>query len=466
MLKRIIIAISYVFLTLAVIALTAGLVAYGNGYSYNLKNHRLIRTGLIIVQSFPSGLHVTLENKLLKKKTPYRVSVEAGTYRISLSKDGFYPWTKLIHVVASEVSLAQYVLLIPKQPQTTTLDTRTQISSQDISRDHRHLAYVVAGTEPAVYTLDVSNENAKPVRLYLPRAATETVPAEALTTVSWSDDASHLLIVSKIGEVVTHHLVAANGSDVRNLTTQYGFNFTGIKFSGNNWQQLYWISPDGLRRLDVGSQSVSGVLADKVSQFNITDNRILYVQSTDLGRTLWSTDGRGNNQELIQALPESDSYSIDATRYNNQDYLSVIPSKTAIGTLYSGIYDANPVSRVVARGVTITSFSPDGHLAIFHSATAVKTYDLERSDIDNKTVVYEFPTGAGAITTMTWFDNFHLLLTRGGRLIWSEFDGANQIDLGPVSDTLPSYSTSNLKSIITFKVVDAAVHIVSTLIRP
>ena len=150
MLKRIIKAVGYVFLTLAVIVLTAGLVAYGNGYSYNLKSHRLIRTGLIIVLSFPSGLRVTLDDKLLKKKTPYRVSVEAGSYRISLNKDGYYPWTKLIQVIASEVSLAQYVMLIPKQPPVTTLDTRTQITAQDISRDHRHLAYVVAGTEPAV----------------------------------------------------------------------------------------------------------------------------------------------------------------------------------------------------------------------------------------------------------------------------------------------------------------------------
>jgi hypothetical protein len=466
MLKRILTTSGYVLLTAAVIALTAGLVAYGNGYGYNFKTHKFIRTGLIIIQSVPSGLSVTLQGKQLKKKTPYRVSEEAGSFRISLNKDGFYPWTKLVKVIASEVSLVQYVLLIPKQPQTTTLDTRTAITSQDISRDHKHLAYVVVGTESAVYTLDVSNQSAKPVRLYLAKAATATVPAETLTSVAWSDDASHLIVVSNVGGTVTHYLISANGSDVKNLTAQYGFNFTGIKFSSNNWQQLYWISPDGLRRLDVGSQSVSGVLADKVSQFNIADNRVLYVQQTDLGRTLWSTDGRGNNQELIQALPESDSYSIDSTRYNNQDYLSVVPSKTAIGTLYSGIYDANPVSKVVARDVTLTSFSPDGHLAVYRSDTSVVTYDLERSEVDNQTVVYDFPTATGAITTMTWFDDFHLLIARGDHLIWSEFDGANQVDMGPVSDTLPAYSTSDLKSIISIKTVDSAVHIVETLIRP
>ncbi len=465
MLKRILTAFGYLFLTAAVIALTAGLVAYGNGYTYSLKKHKIIRTGLIIIQSVPSGLPVTLEGKLLKKKTPYRVSVEAGAYRISLSKDGYYPWTKIIHVIASEVSLAQYVYLIPRLPRETTLDTHTQISSQDISRDHHHLAYITGGAETAVYTLDVSNQNARPVRLYLPRAATETVPAEVLTSVTWSDDASHLLIVSKVGDVVTHRLAAASGGEPTNLTADYGFNLTGIKFSGTNWQQMYWISPDGLRRLDIGSRSVSGVLADKVSQFVIVDNRILYVQMTDLGRTLWSTDGRGSTQELIQALPESDFYSIDATRYNNQDYLSVVPSKTGIGTLYSGIYDANPVSKVIARDVALTSFSPDGHLAVYRSATAVKTYDLERSDIDNKTVVYDFPASAGAITTMTWFDNFHLLINRSGRLIWSEFDGANQVDMGAVSETLPSYSTSDLKSIISFKVVDSTVKLVQIFIK-
>lgn len=443
--QRILTIIGYLAASAVIVLATISLVAYGQGYTYDFKTGRIIRTGLVIIQSTPAGATVSLNGKKLNKKTLYRQSFEQGRYEFDINKEGFHPWRKTFEVVASEVALVQYALLVPLRPVINTLDTRPAITAQAMSKDHRHLVYVADG---AVYTLDMGG--GKPVKVYTPRAATPELPAEVVSEVAWNDDASRLLVVTKVGENLVHYLMAADGGSVTNLTEQYRFNFTGLRFAANNPRQLYWISPDGLRKLDTEAQSVSGVLADKVRQFQVAGDRVLYVQQTDLGESLWSIDGRGHKQELIPALAESESYSIAFSAYRGVEQLAVVPSRTKVGTLYTDIYGATPVAKTVAHNVTQTVFSPDGHLLTFYSDNRLLTYDLERSVLTHQSVVYEFG-GISGLTNLTWFDNFHLLLSQHGELVFTEFDGANTLDMGALAGGLPAYSTSDLRSIVAFR---------------
>lgn len=465
MLRRLLTIVGYCLVVALVVGVTALLVAYGKGYSYNFKTGRLIRTGLIIIQSSPSGVPVTVGSKATNKKTPFRSSFEAGSYTFTLAKDGFHTWTKTLQLNAFEARLVPYAILVPTKPGTVTLDTQTQVVAQSISHDHRHIAYITGGVTSAVYTLDFGNP--KPVKVYTPKVATPSAEAETLTGLSWSEDASHVLIVSNVGTTPTHQLISASGGDLRDLTAQYGFNFTGLKFSGTNWQQLFWISPDGLRRLDMGSQSVSAVLAAKVTQFEIAGDRVLYVQSTEIGRTLWSLDRNNHAQQLIQALPESTSYSITFVSYNGQPQLAVVPAGTGTGTLYSDIYGSNPVAKLIARNVTTALFSPDGHFLSFWSAGTIQTYDLERSNFTTQTTLYSFSTAAGTNSALTWFDNYHVLVTRDNRTLLGEYDGANIVDLGPTVGGLASYGSSDNRLVYRFvPVLTGLVSLQTMTIKP
>jgi hypothetical protein len=465
MLRRILTFLGYLGLTLLVVAVTFALVAYGKDYAYDFSTRSIIQKGHVILGSTPNGLKVTADGKALKKKTPYQAAYKVGDHTFKVERDGFWPWEKVLQVVAGQVTLARYIIMVPKEPQTTVLDSRTQIVAQSVSKDHRHLAYITGGADVAVYTIDVG-ANGKPVKLYAPKAATETVPAEVLGNVEWSDDASHLLITSTVGDQPVHRLATAGGGEPVNLTDRYKFNFTGLKFSASNWRQLYWISPEGLRRVDAENQVVSAVLADKVTQFWVEPDRVLYVQQTDLGRSLWSLDSRGHHQELIQALVESDSYSVAYANYRGEDELAVVPAKTQVGTLYSGIYGTTPVAKTVARGATSARFSPDGHFLAFSSPTTIVTYDLERSSIEGASVTYSIENQPGQLTALTWFDTFHLLLTRDGHLYWSEYDGGNLVDLGPEGAGLPGYGTADGRSVVTFRPVGQTVRLMELLVKP
>jgi hypothetical protein len=463
MLRRTLVILGYVVGVLFVVAVTVALVAYGNDYTYDFKTGQIVQKGHVIIQSAPNGVRVAADGKQLNKKTPYQAVYSVGSHVFSVSKEGYHAWTKRLQVVAGQVSLANYVVLIPQKPKRTVIDTKPAIVAQSISKDHRHLAYITGGVSPALYSVELNE--AKPTKLYTPKAATPEAPAEVLQSVAWSDDASHLLIRSVVGPQTIYRLATASGGEPINLTDQYKFDFTGLTFSAHNWQQLYWVSPDGLRRLDVEKQSVSAVLADQVLQFWPQSDRILYVQQTGLGRSLWSLDNRGRTQELIPALPESESYSVAYGNFDGHDQLAIVPSKTGTGTLYRDILGEMPSAKVLAHGVTTAHFSPDNHMVVFSSPKTIVSYDIERSVLLNADALYHFPPLEGDLSQLTWFDNYHVLQTRGDKLYITEFDGQNAALLGTVLPGLPAQRTSDFKLVVSFQAEGQVARVVTQRIR-
>ncbi len=444
-LKNILTATGYLAVAILIVGATIGLVAYGAGYQYDFAAGKVVRTSLIILQSTPPGAQVSLNGKNLGKKTTYRQSFRLGSYVLDLTRPGFQPWHKLLQVVAGEVTLVQYVILIPNHPTTKTVDAAGQIVAQSISKDHRHLAYITGGANQAVYAYNAGDQKTTKV-FALPPAAVGS-PAETLAGLQWSDDATRLLVESAAGAKVIDRVMDANGTNVIDTTSQYAMNFAGAHFAPGNANQLYFLAPDGLRRLDVSANVISGVLADKVSQYQVADGRVLYVQSSVLGETLSSIDGSGHVQLLIPALPASPSYAMATVIYGGNEQLAIIPSATGVGTLYSDIYGSHPTSRLIARGVAGASFSPNGHFLVFTAATGITTYDLDRSTLLGEFVTYSF-NGISNLKNLSWFDNFHVLLNDNGRLKFAEFDGANLIDLGSLLSDFPAYGTPDFKSVI------------------
>lgn len=447
MTRSILTLIGYFALTAIVVLTTVALVAYGQGYTYDFKNNRFTHNGLVLISTNPSGATVKVELKSGTKKTPYHASFEAGSYRFNVTKSGYEPWTKVLKVVASQVTLAQYIVLLPKDRPQTVIDRRAAMTNQVITRDHRSMAYIVPGADGGLYTIDLTSNRA--TRVYQPIAASGAVAEEVLTDVAWSDDASRILLGSTVAGKYTKRLITVSDGVAQNLTEKFNFDFTSLQFSGRDSRQLYWLNPDGIRRLDLNAQTVTGILADKVSQFVIAGDRVLYVQTTDLGESLGSLDSRDRKETIIQALVKSPTYSMEYQTYQGRDFLAVIPSSNGIGTLYSDIYSNNISAKVVAQNVTDVIYSTDNHIATFYSPTKLVSYDFDRSAQLGRAVTDTalIPIGK-EISTLSYYDGDHLLVNQAGRLVFMEFDGQNGVDLGPIALGTVAYRVTDQKAIV------------------
>ncbi len=413
MLRRALVAASYIVGGLVIIGATVGLVAYGKGYSYDFKNHRFILNGLVILESSPSGGKVLINGLDAHHSTPYRSTIESGDYTFSVVKDGFRTWTKTLTLIPSEVTFAQYVVLFPTT--ITTEPTKLAVAAYGLadSPNRKRLAYLSSGKKPAVYLMDAISRMSK--RYYAARAG------ETLTSVSWSDDGSRLLLATTYKKRA-HFLVldAVGTAPAEDLTDLFNQDFRQLKFNPANRDELYWISPESnLHRLNLAERTASAVLASNVSSLGFGGGRVFFVQTTPLGQSLFSLDRSGHKTELIQALAKSDSYEILEENHKDKDYLVVVPARARTATIYQDFFSGHPVATVIGKGVDKIVASPNGRFLAAYGAGSVVAYDLE------KTRHYDFKLSKHSIDNLGWYDDFHLLATVNGQPEIVEFDGGN-----------------------------------------
>jgi hypothetical protein len=408
------------------------LVAFGRGYSYDFRNHRPTLNGLVVMSSTPGNATILQNGKDIKRKTPYRATLEAGEYSFEVNRDGYQTWRKRVRVVASEVSWLQYIWLLPTNLHTSVQATHPTVASLQPSKDHRHFAYITTGTDGGVWLMVANNPQTS--RIYTPKLAEGANPAETLVDLTWAADNQHMLLHSIIGSTNRYQIINANPSTTSiDLTANFKFDFSGLQFNPSNWKELFWLSPDGLRKLDVDAQTVS---------YNFAGDRVLYVQTTKLGKSLYSMDKAGKDKkEVIQSLAESPSYQLSYVTYKGTDELAVLPTQARTITLYTDIYGNNPTSQIITKDADLMLFNADGRFLTYSTATTISTFDLEKNDFYK--VVSDTPIG-----TITWFDNYHLLNVRKGELHWSEFDGGNDATLSQIAPGTAAYATSDQKGIL------------------
>lgn len=420
---RILKTIGWLSLVGLVVVGTIALIEVGRGYSYDFHAGRLKLNGLVIFASSPGGANITVNDKSTRHKTPYRTTLETGDYNFEVTKSGYQTWHKRISVAASEVSWVQYILLIPNQlSRKSWVSTAKGLSLFSTSRDHHHFAYVDS-SDGDVWIFDSSSH--RPVKLYSPTAPVAGGPVEVVGAIAWSGDASHVLISSQVAGKTYQRLVAIADNSAVELTEQYGFDFNDLRFNPTNAKQLFWVSSEGLRRIDTDSQTVSAVLASNVISYTFgAANQIIYVQTTSFGKSVFSMDTSGSNQrQIIQSVAESASYLLTYTSYQGSDMLAVLPSDTHTITLYSEITTDNPLAKVITKMADDLSFGPDGRFINYRNVQRLSTYDQELGR------TYNFASSATAYRSATWFDTYHLLVDNGTSVSLVEYDGDNSAEL-------------------------------------
>jgi hypothetical protein len=108
------------------------LIFYTTGYTYDFKKHEIKETGVINIEGTPNDMSVELNNiKLPEEKLPLRIANRSpGTYKLKLSKDGYYPWEKDIIVESKKTTYIKNIDLFRKSnPQTSIVLEKNVINT-------------------------------------------------------------------------------------------------------------------------------------------------------------------------------------------------------------------------------------------------------------------------------------------------------------------------------------------------
>lgn len=442
---------TYGVMTLATIVLTIIVVLVSLGYRLE-SNFSFSQGGLVQFHSSPNGADVTIDGKKQNFRTPNKANLTAGVHTVRMSLAGYRDWQKTIELAPGELLWLNYTLFIPKMVSTTTIHEFDRVANALPSPDHHWLLLQTGNDQPEFTLVDFSNEK-KPVyaSVQLPDNlfTKKDNKIGTLTFEEWDLGSRYVLIRHQNGDV--HEVIRFDRSkpdESVNLTRVFSLNIIDAHFSASNPNTIFAKTDDVLRRLDLGTTSVSAALVTNLKQFVVYgEDSIAFTNEQEK-----STDNPALKQQVlgvyrhgkvspIRTLPVDQQPRIAYTEYDNHSYLAIgSAADPTVDILRDPSLSGSKDNEVFARldlGVPVESlsFSNNGRILLAQHGAAFAAYDLE--------VARSYSAHLASDNSLHWLDNFHLWGDSSGRLTVTDFDGQNSNDVTAFDAALSTMPSSD-----------------------
>ena len=122
------------------------IILIAKGYSINLKNKTVDKTGMIVVTTEPKGALLYINSELQQDVSNTTVSnIPPGDYEVRLEKEGFTSWNKEITVKENIVTEID-ALLLPLNPSLTPV-TSYGAYQPTLNPDYNKIAFQIRDNE-------------------------------------------------------------------------------------------------------------------------------------------------------------------------------------------------------------------------------------------------------------------------------------------------------------------------------
>ncbi|MFA5008792.1 MAG: PEGA domain-containing protein [Candidatus Omnitrophota bacterium] len=106
--------LSFWLFSSAFVILTPVIVYYSLGYKFDVKSKKFLKTGALLIKTFPRAITVYLDGEKMDEFTPTTIrELMPRKYNLALEKDGFYPYHMEVEIKPSLVNSVD-VFLLPK----------------------------------------------------------------------------------------------------------------------------------------------------------------------------------------------------------------------------------------------------------------------------------------------------------------------------------------------------------------
>lgn len=186
--------ILFFVITLLFFVAAPATIFYTQGYRFDFEKKKVVQTGGIFIKALPKEAEVYLNGKF-KKKTDFLFGQEfvgnliPGNYNILVTKEGYVPWKKELQVQEKQLTTANYIFLIPKDPgwklfeenvtNLWTSPTGKQIAIEKTGNGERTLE---------IKSIGMKNER-EPLRINL-----QKLRGREIKSITWSPNEKRLLM--------------------------------------------------------------------------------------------------------------------------------------------------------------------------------------------------------------------------------------------------------------------------------
>lgn len=447
--------------TVTVILGTVFLLATATGWQYDFSTGELRETGLILMNSEPTGSEIRVDNNLLPSKTPYRYTgVRPGRYEVRYSLKDFRPWIKQTSVAAERVSFADYAWMIPEN-----IPTRERYNGENFtngwqSYDRRRfilLDQAAPTTEPRLYTS--TDLNRPPVLLYTPsvnRAASSngtavsTSPVTKLDAITFSADANQILATQVHADGTSEWIIlpAAPSDTTRviNLTAELGFSPSWVAWGPSGSNDIYVVGDKVLRRFTINDRRTTGSLAANIWAAQWNDQTLVTVEGESSTRRVVARNRDLNDAQTLVDIPASETYELQYFKLLDNDYVAALATDSKTLTVTKGVFANKQDRGTSTAGTHITHFTVNrsGRYLVHNDKDRFVAIDFEQNQR------YRFNASLTGLTKWEWMNDQHIAVITGSQLRLIDFDGQNNELIADTINNPTSILFADNKSLLGF----------------
>ena len=252
-------AVAFYFSVALFCTLLPIILSYSLGYQIDYKELKIYKTGIIYVNSHPSGAGVYINGRRHNDLTPTQIEeMKPGRYKVEVRREGFYPWERELEVRPNMVTKADRIVLFPVTQEMAKIGaSQTQdfivsdnnyiyymskdglfrsgidgtavkklsaysnwpkrITGKKFSHDGDKLLYY---NEEAIYVVYLNPESLTPKEKGLVKVEEIVKSAEPIRDVFWYSGSNYIIIVTEADIKVAE----LRGETMRNIVALYKFN--------------------------------------------------------------------------------------------------------------------------------------------------------------------------------------------------------------------------------------------------
>ncbi len=340
------------FIFIIFLALAPLIVLYvsGKGLSFN---DNPAGTGILDVQTNPSGAKVYLDGKTFDNSPTTIRFIKQGTYDIEIKKDGYHSWRKRLFIEAGKVTYAgtldDTIKLLPNK-------VATQLTDQEVKTSitiGSEILFINTDKVINIYDLE-QNKITKTAQASV--AISELIPTKNNQLVIAKTEDNKLMTLDTKNLTLTTLPQALNGSEnIEMVSTN-----TLLAQKGNS-----------LISYDLKTQSSPKTILNNIRAFTINGDLIYTANSTQnsLETYLWSNDTASKQNILYSAaIPDGQVTKLYITDHKEL-FLKIDRS----------LYRINNKPELISNQVELINFNTERQQLTFKTPTEIYFYNFSSS---------------------------------------------------------------------------------------
>ncbi|MFA6272535.1 MAG: PEGA domain-containing protein [Patescibacteria group bacterium] len=411
-------ALSLVFVFIIVAPL---LILYATGFRYDFNEYKVIKTGVLAVDSDPRNAQIEINGEATGSKTPKVIkNLFPGEYSVSIEKLGYFPWEKTLPVFANQSTTTERVGLL--KTDSPTLVAEEKVTDLIFSADNSYFAYVTNtnDTNPA---LTVKQQNTLRTVLSISKIESGQQPV-------FSEDERFIFLQDIKTNYISRILSLSGQYDIL-LKDITGFSISDLIATGTD-SALYTVSENGLSRLNLAENSIQLLIAGQIQDALVINESVYYIQNKDNYPVLYQSSAINfNSAEEISTFSSNDQYQLS---HSAQGYLTVHDQKNKELSLIKIQNQFSITLDKLNPDVIGFSWSPDASNLLLYNDFEIWVYNPELKQQDL------LIRSSGKIKYATWSpDGKWIIYSQEGFIKAIELDGRgkrNMLNLAQ-TDSIP-----------------------------